>query len=433
MPSLRQVTTRDLLPGAVLMLLACLWGIAQGVVYYRIAINTLHAREMGDFGVFYRSSERVVTGVGDPYDPSPARPDTPNLNLPHVVAWLTPLALIGPRPALFVWAIASLASAIAALWIVFRELGFRATPGAAAGVLCGMLIAAPTGAVLFTFQNAWLLWGPLTWAWSAARRGRWTAAAVALGIVMSVKPFLGLFVPMLIVTRRRNAALLASAAALVCILTGLLLGPSAYLSWWRAVRSVTWAGHVFNASSFGFFDRLFTDRTDSLLWYLAPIARAPHLIVPLWIVAAGLVCAAAVWTMRTGSELAANHSTSVAVDRLFAITTSTALLVTPLAWIYYEFFLVAPFLALAANPSWWAAVRGRRALLWVGVVSLILTPGLLAIGQPSGWASVLLGSAYFWGLLAFWICAMTPIERDGAGPRRHHDGAADAGHYGFSS
>ena len=415
MPSLRQVTTlRVTLPGALLIALACLWGVAQGITYYRIALNTVHARQMGDFGVFYQSSQRVISGIGDPYEPPPSSPQTPNLNPPHVIAWLVPLALVGPQTALLLWTIASVCSALGAVLLVFKELRLRPTPRTLGGVLFCGLIAAPTGALLFTAQNTWLLWGPLTFAWSAARRGRWTAAAVTLGIVMSIKPFLGLFIPMLIVTRRRFPALVAACVAVACLVSGIgVLGTSAYESWWRAVRSITWAGHVFNASSLGFFERLFTERSDPLLWNLAPIAHAPGLVVPSWIAVASLICATGAWAVRPRGKMAADESTPASVDRLFAITTSTSLLVTPLGWIYYEFFLVAPFMALAATPAWRAAVRWRRGFLWTGIVSLVLTPGLLAAGQPSGWASLSIGSAYFWGLLALWICAVTRVETDG--------------------
>jgi hypothetical protein len=92
------------------------------------------------------------------------------------------------------------------------------------------------------------------------------------------------------------------------------------------------------------------------------------------------------------------------VDRLFAIASATAFLLSPLAWLYYDFLLVAPIVALAAAPAW--RTRARLAALVFAALSLALTPGMLAAGQPSGAATVTLGSLYFWAVVALWLAAV---------------------------
>jgi hypothetical protein len=48
------------------------------------------------------------------------------------------------------------------------------------------------GRLLFSAQISWCLWGTVTYLWVAARRSRLTSAAIVLGVLVSIKPFLGL-------------------------------------------------------------------------------------------------------------------------------------------------------------------------------------------------------------------------------------------------
>ena len=99
----------------------------------------------------------------------------------------------------------------------------------------------------------------------------------------------------------------------------------------------------------------------------------------------------------------------MAVDRMFAVTLSAALLISPLAWIYYLFLLAGPFIALCLDDRWRKGLRWRKVVLVGAVICCMLSPGTLASGQPNGWATLSIGSAYFWGLLGVWVCALAPI------------------------
>jgi hypothetical protein len=90
--------------------------------------------------------------------------------------------------------------------------------------------------------------------WRVTRRGKWTAAGIALGILVSIKPFLAMLVLVFLSRRQWLATAVTSLTALLCFLVGTVaLGWAAALSWWNAVMAVSWAGHIFNASIFGFF------------------------------------------------------------------------------------------------------------------------------------------------------------------------------------
>ena len=386
----------------------------QIITYAEIAETTVSVRRMGDFSVFYESSRRVVEGRGDPYETS-AGLDTwpnlsPNLNPPPFVLLMTPLAFWRPLTAFSMWTTLSVASALLAVGIIFKELSVRVTLTTVTWTLVALSSAAATGALLLTAQVSWLLWGPVTLMWAAARRRRWIFAAVLLGLTMSVKPFLGLLVLSLAFNRQWLALVIAAAVALMNLAIGAaVLGLHAFVSWIAAIRSVTWAGHVFNSSVFGLTSRLFADRPLPI-WSLQPLFRAPEWIQPIWFMAA-----AGLFTVTLGKlseRRAMNFEPRVIVDRQFAVLLSAALLMTPLGWVYYHFFLAGPCIALFSRERWRNALHWRPVVLAGALICFAPSPGTLTTGQPDPWATLTVGSAYFWGLLGVWICA---VMFDGSG------------------
>jgi len=386
-------------------------GARQLLTYAQIAQTTMSVRGMGDFSVFYESSRQVVEGRGDPYDTG-ARLHTwpslsPNLNPPNFVLLMTPLAFLRPLTAFSIWTTLSIASALLALGIIFKELGLPVSLTTVTWTLLALSSAAATGALLLMAQISWLLWGPVTLMWAAARRGRWVSAAVLLGMTMSVKPFLGLLLLSLAFNTQWLALVAAATVALTSVSIGVaVLGLQAFVSWIQAIRSVTWAGHVFNSSLFGFASRLFDDRPLPT-WLLEPMFRAPEWIQPIWFVAAAGLLAVTIW--KVYERWPTTLEREAAVDRQFATLLSAALLITPLGWVYYQFFLAGPCVALFSHEEWRKARQWRRFVLAGALICFVLSPGILTSGQPSALATLTVGSAYFWGLLGVWTCAVARL------------------------
>jgi hypothetical protein len=215
---------------------------------------------------------------------------------------------------------------------------------------------------------------------------------------MSVKPFLGLFLLTLAITRRWRAAGIAFLMSIVCLGLGIVvLGWPTFLVWVGLLRSIRWTGHILNASLYGFLERLIGDRPLSG-WELSSIAHLPSLVVPLWMTGALVIVALSVLALRRGSHDDSNDRTSV--DRLFALTLAASLLLSPLGWIYYLFFLVGPTVALISDTVW--RTRWRLTALAAVAIAFTAPPGALALAQPSGFSTALLGSVYFWGLGCLW-------------------------------
>ncbi len=381
-----------------LVALAIVLGVIQVGAAVELALTTATVRRMADFRIFHRSAARIVSGAGDPYarvgvaDAATISGGT-NLNPPVALLLMAPLGWLSASAALVVWTIGSLASAAWAIVMVFRELRFRATALNIARTLLLVACAAPTGTVLLFAQISWLLWGPITWAWQSARRGKWMHAAIIIGALASIKLFLGLFIVVFVVVGRHREAAAAIGAVLVCVAAGILaLGVQPLFDWIEMLRSVYWAEHTFNASIYGVLERVFTARDTGLAWFQAPLVVIPMIVVPIWIAASVAVVAITLRALRHRRD----------ADHVFAATIAAALLVSPLGWIYYLFFLAAPVAALLASDARAIRTTGGMAIAAAVALGLCLNPLAVTVAQPNGWLTLTLGSVYGWSLLALW-------------------------------
>jgi alpha-1,2-mannosyltransferase len=362
--------------------------------------------QMGDFRILYLSARAHLDGR-DMYDlPSELytqrgrtlRLTLVNLNPPHFQLLLLPLALLPAGAALGIWALASLLCFGWSLMLIVRELHLKPSSWTLYRGAVWLLAFAGTGAVLATAEMSFLLLLPLTLAWSAARQGHWNRAAAFLGFSMSLKLFLLIFIPYLVVRRRFTAAAISCSVALACFATGFLaLGSASYSSWFPQLSSVHWGWRSANASIFGLLSRSLTENP-----YHTPVVLAPDLIPALWLLAAsiiGLLTFVVVTFDRTSSS----------IDRAFALLLLAALLISPLGWLYYLWLGLGPLAALAVN---WRRSAAPTATRWRQRLLILAVPGLVwphfaTFAFPThAWATLTLASAYFWSLAALWSATL---------------------------
>ena len=149
-----------------------------------------------------------------------------NYNPPHFHVLVLPLAVL-PLPAAFiVWTAGSGLLAWLTARMAIQESAVEWTRRDRAILAAGVLTAAGVGATLRVGQVSWYLAFIVTLAWRAARHGRWPAAGAWLGVAIGLKPFLLLFVPVLMIRRRWLAAGVAVAVAV-----GSALGGAAVFGW----------------------------------------------------------------------------------------------------------------------------------------------------------------------------------------------------------
>src|SRR5438552_5303216 len=101
------------------------------------------------------------------------------------------------------------------MWIR-REIGGTWTPVGALVAIFVILAFAGTQAFFLTGQISMLLMLAVTLCWIDARRQRWTAAGIWLGVCISIKPFVLIVLPYLLLTRRFRAAAIAATTAAAC-------------------------------------------------------------------------------------------------------------------------------------------------------------------------------------------------------------------------
>jgi hypothetical protein len=383
---------------AVSATIVCLLAGAMIVIDLAAARNTVSLRQLQDYGMFDFSARQLRAGA-EIYAPPPAsadsdRPRPLNLNPPHFHLLLLPFTALPPDAAFAVWMGLSLIALAAALVMMARAVRLGAWGFAS---LCAAALLSPAlHATMLTGQVGLLLLVPFTLAWIAARGGRDVAAGLGLGLCASIKPFVLLFAVAFVVQKRWRAAGAMGAAGLAMFMIGAMaIGLPEYAAWARQLSGVTWAEHYMNASLLGLLERTFS----ATPWGQHPVIDLPAVIRPLWIAAIGVVVAV------TARRWITSHD----VDRTFLITSAAMLLVSPLGWVYYFWFLMPPLLAVLVRPG---AIGPRaRTLVWIASAALLVPSPLPWQSFVTGVLTSTLGSIYAWGLLLLWIAAVaTPRQ-----------------------
>jgi hypothetical protein len=379
------------------LVIALVGFLAVSISYDHVLLQSAVSRHYGDFGKIYESARAFLTR-GQMYEASVSTEIAtspsgstghPNLNAPHFELAFLPFALLSPAQAWRAWWVLNALCILAAAVIVLNELRWPrfslAQYGAGAVFLLGSVL---TGSLLSTGQVSAVLLLPVVFMWRELERNRLQEGAVWIGLLMAVKPFLGLLLLHPLVRRAHREIAIAIVVAAVLFALGLsVCGVAAYRSWIGALQSVNWTEFPMNASLWGFLARAFTETPTG--------AFEPVLVLPGRAVSAiGMLATcgilAATWFALAGRSTSNSKS--------LCLLLSAGLLCSPLGWIYYFWFLLPPLAGMASRGL---NVFDRAAVAIFLVVSMI--PQFLGdAGQPSSLASVSINSLYFLGLLAFW-------------------------------
>lgn len=372
-------------------------------VYVNVVQNTIEIRQGQDFGVFFESAlsvlpERGSTERRDPIERRGTLP-SPNLNPPHFNVVLLPFTLLDLPQALLAWLATSAVALVLSLTVIVRTVVLR---GWAVLAACAFLYAAvPMVSTLLTGQVGLVLLLPFTLAWASARRDRYLAAGAWIGVCASIKPFFLLFVPYLVMRRQRGAAAVSLVMVVALFSIGLAYyGVEAYRVWLTNLASVTWAEHYMNASVLGVVER----SLSASEWRQVPVVDVPDVVMPLWAALCAGMGVATLWRVRDTTR----------VDGQFLLITTAALLLSPLGWTYYLWFLAPPIVATVSSLD---RITWRECLLGMGLVGFLVPPFLPlgALGWSHGLGTATLGSVYFWSLAALWFVSL-----------RLHDGGTTA-------
>jgi len=266
---------------------------------------------------------------------------------PFAAALFTPLAALPSVVVGTVWELASVAAFAWACVLTVRLAGYRPNVALVLAMVAGGLLLEPIYHTLYLGQvNLFLLALVLADIWRAAR-GR--HCGIGIGIATAIKLTPGIFIVLLLLTRRTKDAATAAVTFACCSLIGFIVDPAASLLYWRHVFYDTArvsAAYISNQSPYAAEVRILGGASHVGVWYD---------LVPVVIGGIGLVVAAVL--ARRGDWLGAAAVTGIA-----------GLMVSPISWTHHWVW-VLPALVMLCRGG-----RGSRIAAGCGYLLFALAP-----------------------------------------------------------
>lgn len=272
-------------------------------------------------GTLWSPAEAILAGVSPYPAPEPGAISTghPAVYPPAVMLLIAPLTALPWTAGLAVWIVLSFAAAAGALWLLdVRDWRVYGIALATMPLLFGITYGNITMVLLLGLAAAWR-WRHRTW-----------PCAVAVAALIVLKLFLWPLVVWLVVTRRfRAAALSVTLAAATLMLSWAAIGFDGLGDYPDLLRAV---------------DAVYSEKTLSLTALLIGTGLGSA-------VAKSLAAAAGLGVLVLGLALARRTDGD---RRMFTAAIVAAILVTPVAWIYYYVLLLVPIalIARAFAPVW---------------------------------------------------------------------------------
>jgi len=272
---------------------------------------------------------------------------------PFAAALFMPLAAVPAAVARLAWELSSVAAFGWACVITLRLAGYRPTRTTVAAMVAAGLLLEPVYHTLYLGQvNLFLLALVLADMWRVAR-GR--PAGIGIGLAAAIKLIPGIFIVLLLLTRRTRDAATAAVTFACCTLIGFGVDPGASRLYWTHLFfdiNRVGAAYISNQSPYGALVRILGGAGHVGGWYDA---------VP---------CVLAVLGLALATTLARR------TDWLGAATVTgiTGLLVSPISWTHHWVWVTpavvlllrygawgmaaCAFVIFALAPMWWTPHSG---------------------------------------------------------------------------
>lgn len=413
----------------LLIITACLFVFGLLFAYYLHTINDLSQfPEKTDFYKFYKSALLHKEGKSI-YSPVPFTPGEdmlyrltekakakmntlhPNMNAPFLTLFILPLAVLPFDKAFCVWSFFSLFMALAAVGLIAYKRPFDDYETLKKGsvipqktIVAHVLIL---WIIILLYFATWVnaasgqfglfLLGMIIFVWLSARKEKYQLAGIILGIAMSVKIFLGLFLVLFAVQRRWKVLLWATSVFIVCnIISFIVFGFSAYKQYMEVVvASHMYINASWNASFIAFFTRIFGGAEN------IPLIELPVVAYGLACGLSGLLVYGLIWASwpRSGDV-----SPLIRFDTGFALTIASMLLISPFGWIYYFPPLIISLLVVWHASTTFKAGNLYRVLVVAAWILSCLPVQLInseeiAMNDPVAWFTT--SGYYFYSLIIF--------------------------------
>lgn len=388
--------------------------------YYQTIVTFSAFPKNGDLVKFYMSTKYFWEGK-DIYTPIPTNmPETlvdeivkkftddkvktskpvrenlhPNLNPPFQTLLFAPLGIMNYKNAFIFYSWLSIVCGLIAIIMITNEINTMKNDITTA-LLSFMIILLyyfPTWANIVYGQFSLILLLLITSAWIAARNDRNAVCGIILGLAMSLKLFVGLFLLFLLARRRwRLLFWFISTFLLFSLLPLWIMGIEVYKNYFAVLSEITWYAASWNASFLGFFTRIFGGSEN------VPLVNLPKLAVALTRMCSLIFALWLVWlAWPRPRESSRDH-----FDLGFSLTITGMLLISPLGWMYYF-----PVLIIPATVAWRLSgrldCRMRRRAMIILAWLLSTVPHFLIpsedVNTPQIW--FIWAGVYFYSLLLF--------------------------------
>ena len=244
---------------------------------------------------------------------------------PFAATLFAPLAALPAAGVRLAWELGSVAALAWACVLTVRLAGYRPTRSAVVAMTAAAIVLEPIYHTLFLGQvNLFLMAIVLADLWRVSR-GR--PAGIGIGVAAAVKLVPGIFIVLLLLTRRFRDAAIAAGAFVCCGLVGYVVDPSASRLYWTRLFFDTKRvsdGYISNQSLYAGVLRIFGGPSH---------AKTLLLLGALAIGVVGLVVAA--FLARRGDWLGAA-----------AVTGVTGLIVSPISWTHHWVWVLPALVVL---------------------------------------------------------------------------------------
>ena len=354
--------------------LACLIVSGWGIV--RLTARALERQAVwSDFAIFHATVNRWLDGL-----PMYGRgirllgtnaTEGVNFNPPQFHLLVLPFARLDVWPGLLWFQVTNILAGCLCAAVVVRTLrpGWSMMPTAL--TIAVLVNSAALSSTLWLGQMSLLLAVPVTLGWRAWHLGRPVEAAAWIGVAASIKPFLFILFPYLLIKREWRAVVGGGMAWALSFALGVaVFGFAALREWLDAAQWPNWVAHFQNASFHAYVGRVMHEWPGEIV---ARVGSAAGIIGTIWI------------------------ASKRDRDAAWALLMTGALLWAPLGWVYYEWFVVPPLATLIVQ-------RRLPGIAWVLTIAFVWPISVVALRITGTFLDIeFVRSIYFWGLLGLWL------------------------------
>ncbi len=247
------------------------------------------------------------------------------LNSPFFILLITPLALLTYQQALACWLLISFIAGVGAFLYLLKKIFPQRYN--LLFMVAGLAAFLGSITVYSNFGYAELglfIFAGLVFSWTWSRSGRDKAAGVLLGLLLTLKLFIGMFlIYFLFLKRWRLLAYMVTTFIILNLITLCIVGSKNYIDYIAILHVADWFAASWNASLYGFLSRIFGGSFNQ------PILNIPIIAHSLYIISAIFVVSVLFFNTRQQKD------DKQRFDLNFSYVLCAMILLSPLGWVYY--------------------------------------------------------------------------------------------------